>query len=135
MEAASLPPAHTCSNSGSRRSRAQSAERKRKTLKRQYGALLSSPSLHFIKDPLLERQERSYSPLCLPFIHLQKSRSLKLYYSGIKFLLFVALLIMSSIFPRKDCVFTIDPSTARDLDDALSCKPVADGRMESSLPL
>ncbi|ELK17107.1 DIS3-like exonuclease 2 [Pteropus alecto] len=28
---------------------------------------------------------------------------------------------------RKDCVFTIDPSTARDLDDALSCKPLADG--------
>nr|KAF6494549.1 DIS3 like 3'-5' exoribonuclease 2 [Rousettus aegyptiacus] len=27
----------------------------------------------------------------------------------------------------KDCVFTIDPSTARDLDDALSCKPLADG--------
>ncbi|XP_059963063.1 DIS3-like exonuclease 2 isoform X4 [Mesoplodon densirostris] len=31
---------------------------------------------------------------------------------------------------RKDCVFTIDPSTARDLDDALSCKPVADGNFE-----
>lgn len=31
---------------------------------------------------------------------------------------------------RKDCVFTIDPSTARDLDDALSCKPVADGIFE-----
>ncbi|XP_036276499.1 DIS3-like exonuclease 2 isoform X2 [Pipistrellus kuhlii] len=28
---------------------------------------------------------------------------------------------------RKDCVFTIDPSTARDLDDALSCKLLADG--------
>ncbi|XP_036109207.1 DIS3-like exonuclease 2 isoform X1 [Molossus molossus] len=28
---------------------------------------------------------------------------------------------------RKDCIFTIDPSTARDLDDALSCKPLADG--------
>uniref|UniRef100_A0A452S3F5 DIS3-like exonuclease 2 n=1 Tax=Ursus americanus TaxID=9643 RepID=A0A452S3F5_URSAM len=27
---------------------------------------------------------------------------------------------------RKDCIFTIDPSTARDLDDALSCKPLAD---------
>uniref|UniRef100_A0A452S3F1 DIS3-like exonuclease 2 n=1 Tax=Ursus americanus TaxID=9643 RepID=A0A452S3F1_URSAM len=33
---------------------------------------------------------------------------------------------------RKDCIFTIDPSTARDLDDALSCKPLADGRMEIS---
>ncbi|XP_074171081.1 DIS3-like exonuclease 2 [Rhinolophus sinicus] len=31
---------------------------------------------------------------------------------------------------RKDCVFTIDPSTARDLDDALSCKPVANGIFE-----
>lgn len=31
---------------------------------------------------------------------------------------------------RKDCVFTIDPSTARDLDDALSCKPLADGTYE-----
>ncbi|KAM4836383.1 DIS3-like exonuclease 2 isoform 2-T3 [Thomomys bottae] len=28
---------------------------------------------------------------------------------------------------RKDCVFTIDPSTARDLDDALSCKPLTNG--------
>ncbi|XP_053511231.1 DIS3-like exonuclease 2 isoform X3 [Artibeus jamaicensis] len=27
---------------------------------------------------------------------------------------------------RKDCTFTIDPPTARDLDDALSCKPLAD---------
>ncbi|XP_043819915.1 DIS3-like exonuclease 2 isoform X2 [Dromiciops gliroides] len=31
---------------------------------------------------------------------------------------------------RKDCVFTIDPSTARDLDDALSCKPLPDGNFE-----
>ncbi|XP_053454129.1 DIS3-like exonuclease 2 isoform X3 [Nycticebus coucang] len=31
---------------------------------------------------------------------------------------------------RQDCVFTIDPSTARDLDDALSCKPLADGNFE-----
>ncbi|XP_012583594.1 PREDICTED: DIS3-like exonuclease 2 [Condylura cristata] len=31
---------------------------------------------------------------------------------------------------RKDCIFTIDPSTARDLDDALSCKPLADGTFE-----
>uniref|UniRef100_G1RVK0 DIS3-like exonuclease 2 n=1 Tax=Nomascus leucogenys TaxID=61853 RepID=G1RVK0_NOMLE len=30
----------------------------------------------------------------------------------------------------KDCIFTIDPSTARDLDDALSCKPLADGNFE-----
>ncbi|KAM8791695.1 DIS3-like exonuclease 2 [Rhynchonycteris naso] len=28
---------------------------------------------------------------------------------------------------RKDCIFTIDPSTARDLDDALSCRPLPDG--------
>lgn len=45
----------------------------------------------------------------------------------------MASLIISSIFPRKDCIFTIDPSTARDLDDALSCKPLADGRMEISI--
>ncbi|XP_046295618.1 DIS3-like exonuclease 2 [Marmota monax] len=31
---------------------------------------------------------------------------------------------------RKDCIFTIDPSTARDLDDALSCRPLADGTFE-----
>uniref|UniRef100_G3SEM8 DIS3-like exonuclease 2 n=1 Tax=Gorilla gorilla gorilla TaxID=9595 RepID=G3SEM8_GORGO len=31
---------------------------------------------------------------------------------------------------RKDCIFTIDPSTARDLDDALSCKPLADGNFK-----
>ncbi|XP_007941999.1 DIS3-like exonuclease 2 [Orycteropus afer afer] len=31
---------------------------------------------------------------------------------------------------RKACVFTIDPSTARDLDDALSCKPLTDGNFE-----
>ncbi|KAM6178417.1 DIS3-like exonuclease 2 [Rhynchocyon petersi] len=31
---------------------------------------------------------------------------------------------------RKECVFTIDPSTARDLDDALSCRPLADGNFE-----
>ncbi|XP_055976968.1 DIS3-like exonuclease 2 [Sorex fumeus] len=31
---------------------------------------------------------------------------------------------------RKDCVFTIDPSTARDLDDALSCRPLPDGTFE-----
>ncbi|XP_068945394.1 DIS3-like exonuclease 2 isoform X2 [Petaurus breviceps papuanus] len=31
---------------------------------------------------------------------------------------------------RKDCVFTIDPSTARDLDDALSCKALPDGNFE-----
>lgn len=44
-------------------------------------------------------------------------------------------LILFSIFPRKDCIFTIDPSTARDLDDALSCRPLSDGRMEISLLL
>ncbi|XP_021102739.1 DIS3-like exonuclease 2 isoform X2 [Heterocephalus glaber] len=31
---------------------------------------------------------------------------------------------------RKDCVFTIDPLTARDLDDALSCRPLADGTFQ-----
>ncbi|XP_029421802.1 DIS3-like exonuclease 2 isoform X3 [Nannospalax galili] len=31
---------------------------------------------------------------------------------------------------RKDCIFTIDPSTARDLDDALSCRPLTDGTFE-----
>ncbi|XP_013013049.1 DIS3-like exonuclease 2 isoform X2 [Cavia porcellus] len=31
---------------------------------------------------------------------------------------------------RKDCVFTIDPPTARDLDDALSCRPLADGTFQ-----
>ncbi|PIK48355.1 putative DIS3-like exonuclease 2 isoform X2, partial [Apostichopus japonicus] len=29
-----------------------------------------------------------------------------------------------------ECIFTIDPSTARDLDDALSCKPLPDGTYE-----
>jgi len=28
---------------------------------------------------------------------------------------------------RSQCVFTIDPSTARDLDDAVSCEQLADG--------
>ncbi|XP_019358969.1 PREDICTED: DIS3-like exonuclease 2 [Gavialis gangeticus] len=31
---------------------------------------------------------------------------------------------------RKECIFTIDPSTAKDLDDALSCKQLADGSFE-----
>ncbi|XP_069473649.1 DIS3-like exonuclease 2 isoform X2 [Ambystoma mexicanum] len=31
---------------------------------------------------------------------------------------------------RKECVFTIDPATARDLDDALSCKQLPDGNFE-----
>ncbi|XP_006866808.1 PREDICTED: DIS3-like exonuclease 2-like [Chrysochloris asiatica] len=31
---------------------------------------------------------------------------------------------------REDCIFTIDPPTARDLDDAISCKPLADGNFE-----
>ncbi|XP_074654107.1 DIS3-like exonuclease 2 isoform X2 [Tubulanus polymorphus] len=31
---------------------------------------------------------------------------------------------------RKNCVFTIDPATARDLDDALSCECVSDGVYE-----
>lgn len=30
-------------------------------------------------------------------------------------------------FFRKECIFTIDPATARDLDDALSCKLLSDG--------
>lgn len=28
---------------------------------------------------------------------------------------------------RSQCVFTIDPTTARDLDDALSCEDLGDG--------
>ncbi|XP_062337239.1 DIS3-like exonuclease 2 [Osmerus eperlanus] len=31
---------------------------------------------------------------------------------------------------RKECIFTIDPATARDLDDALSCRPLPDGNFE-----
>ena len=31
---------------------------------------------------------------------------------------------------RDDCVFTIDPLTARDLDDAIHCKKIQDGRFE-----
>ncbi|XP_044252405.1 DIS3-like exonuclease 2 [Tribolium madens] len=31
---------------------------------------------------------------------------------------------------RKECVFTIDPITARDLDDALSCKELTNGNFE-----
>ncbi|XP_038134792.1 DIS3-like exonuclease 2 isoform X1 [Cyprinodon tularosa] len=31
---------------------------------------------------------------------------------------------------RKECIFTIDPVTARDLDDALSCKQLPDGNFE-----
>uniref|UniRef100_A0A8C8VJQ0 DIS3-like exonuclease 2 n=1 Tax=Pelusios castaneus TaxID=367368 RepID=A0A8C8VJQ0_9SAUR len=31
---------------------------------------------------------------------------------------------------RKECIFTIDPSTARDLDDALSCRQLPDGNFE-----
>ncbi|XP_069830552.1 DIS3-like exonuclease 2 isoform X2 [Dendropsophus ebraccatus] len=31
---------------------------------------------------------------------------------------------------RKECIFSIDPATARDLDDALSCKPLPDGNFE-----
>lgn len=96
---------------------------------RQYRASLASPVPSLLKIPFSERQEGSPAPLRLLFIHLQNSCSLKLHSSGFKFQLFVALLITSSIFPRKDCIFTIDPSTARDLDDALSCKSLADGRM------
>uniref|UniRef100_A0A8C9VW58 DIS3-like exonuclease 2 n=1 Tax=Scleropages formosus TaxID=113540 RepID=A0A8C9VW58_SCLFO len=31
---------------------------------------------------------------------------------------------------REECIFTIDPSTARDLDDALSCRLLPDGNFE-----
>ncbi|CAL8278406.1 unnamed protein product [Lota lota] len=31
---------------------------------------------------------------------------------------------------REECIFTIDPATARDLDDALSCKQLPDGNFE-----
>ncbi|XP_013858259.1 DIS3-like exonuclease 2 [Austrofundulus limnaeus] len=31
---------------------------------------------------------------------------------------------------REECIFTIDPTTARDLDDALSCKQLPDGNFE-----
>uniref|UniRef100_UPI00398F3F42 DIS3-like exonuclease 2 isoform X2 n=1 Tax=Pristiophorus japonicus TaxID=55135 RepID=UPI00398F3F42 len=31
---------------------------------------------------------------------------------------------------RKECIFTIDPATARDLDDALSCRELPDGNLE-----
>ncbi|XP_072111379.1 DIS3-like exonuclease 2 [Mobula birostris] len=31
---------------------------------------------------------------------------------------------------RNECIFTIDPVTARDLDDALSCRELPDGNME-----
>uniref|UniRef100_W5LK98 DIS3 like 3'-5' exoribonuclease 2 n=1 Tax=Astyanax mexicanus TaxID=7994 RepID=W5LK98_ASTMX len=31
---------------------------------------------------------------------------------------------------RKECIFTIDPATARDLDDALSCRQLSDGNFE-----
>ncbi|XP_062850645.1 DIS3-like exonuclease 2 isoform X2 [Trichomycterus rosablanca] len=31
---------------------------------------------------------------------------------------------------RAECIFTIDPATARDLDDALSCKELPDGNFE-----
>ncbi|KAG1656987.1 DIS3-like exonuclease 2 [Nymphon striatum] len=34
---------------------------------------------------------------------------------------------------RNDCVFTIDPSTARDLDDAVSCKAIGDGTIKISV--
>ncbi|XP_072297199.1 DIS3-like exonuclease 2 [Eucyclogobius newberryi] len=34
---------------------------------------------------------------------------------------------------RKECIFTIDPATARDLDDALSCKLLPDGNYEAGV--
>ena len=37
---------------------------------------------------------------------------------------------------RGECIFTIDPTTARDLDDALHCKALGDGQlMDSTFPL
>ncbi|MGH0164589.1 UNVERIFIED_CONTAM: hypothetical protein FKN15_055843 [Acipenser sinensis] len=36
----------------------------------------------------------------------------------------------SNFAEGKACIFTIDPATARDLDDALSCKPLPDGNFE-----
>lgn len=32
---------------------------------------------------------------------------------------------------RRQCIFTIDPSTARDLDDSLSCEDLGDGLYSS----
>jgi len=34
---------------------------------------------------------------------------------------------------RSQCIFTIDPSTARDLDDAVSCEDVGDGGYGSGI--
>lgn len=34
---------------------------------------------------------------------------------------------------RNECIFTIDPATARDLDDALSCKRLPDGKRSQHL--
>lgn len=31
---------------------------------------------------------------------------------------------------RRECIFTIDPATARDLDDAVSCKKLPNGNYE-----
>lgn len=31
---------------------------------------------------------------------------------------------------RNECIFTIDPATAKDLDDAMSCKPLDNGNYE-----
>jgi exoribonuclease R len=33
-------------------------------------------------------------------------------------------------FYRKHCIFSIDPPTAKDLDDALSCVPLPNGNFE-----
>lgn len=88
-----------------------------------------SPVSRFVKGALLGGTRENLAPRCLPFSFFEAGLQ------RVVFPLFTALLIMSSIFPRKDCIFTIDPSTARDLDDALSCKSLADGRLESSIPL
>lgn len=135
------PPQSPCSHlscSGLRNSRCQLTERKKTLRDRMESWWLPpfvSPLSHCrLKIPFSESHGRSYSSLCLPFARSQSNCSLKLEYGGVKTLVFAASLIISSIFPRKDCIFTIDPSTARDLDDALSCKPLADGRMEISRP-
>lgn len=37
---------------------------------------------------------------------------------------------MIALFCRKECIFTIDPLTARDLDDAVSAKRLDNGNIE-----
>uniref|UniRef100_A0A5F9CMJ1 RNB domain-containing protein n=1 Tax=Oryctolagus cuniculus TaxID=9986 RepID=A0A5F9CMJ1_RABIT len=82
-----------------------------------------------LKSPFSDRKHRSDSSLCVT-AHLQNELFFNTVPQWVKGLLLVPLLILSSISPRKDCIFTIDPSTARDLDDALSCRPLADGNFQ-----